>query len=89
MAKKKPGYQWTWAPSKIAKPKVPDRLEEGSPNEGRRSGGKGFAGKVHQTATLEASLELSQRTLDQVASQLFLFRFHLGKPRSQSNCPNF
>jgi hypothetical protein len=28
MAKKKSGYQWTWAPSKILKPKVPDDLKK-------------------------------------------------------------
>jgi hypothetical protein len=27
MAKKKPGYRWTWAPSKRHKPKVPDDLK--------------------------------------------------------------
>jgi hypothetical protein len=28
MAKKKPGYQWTWAPSKMSRPKVPDNLKK-------------------------------------------------------------
>ena len=28
MAKKKPGWQWTWAPSKTLKPKVPDDLKK-------------------------------------------------------------
>jgi hypothetical protein len=33
MAKKKPGYQWTWAASKIHKSKVPDALKKKVPTK--------------------------------------------------------
>ena len=85
MANRK-GCTWGYAPDPRRKPSVPDDLKKEVQTKANDLVEKVLKLKYIQPPPKKPEIQLSHRTLDQVARQFLLLRLHVGKPWPQQDC---